>query len=393
MLAAALITQLTVSLVNQGLPTLTPFLRSGLHLDHAQAGFLGTSMYIGGIATAVIAGWGVDVFGQRRILVWGGCLTGLLVIVASQPSRFVWLVALLALTGVAASTPTVAGSKAVMNWFPPSQRGMAMGIRQTGIPLGGALAAAILPFIAATWGWRAAVAASGCGALAGAGLCALLYRSENPPGMPPPEPAPHSRPWDMLSADIVLLGAAGALLVWGQFCLITYLPLFLHADWNIPILTGSLYLLVAQLAAVGGRIFWGRLSDQRFAGRRKPVLVLICLLATATAFLLGHLPTATPRPLLLAVVGFFGFVAISWNGLYVTLSSELAGPDRAGRAIGFTLMSNQLGIIAGPVLFGHIIDVTHSYPLAWTLLSAVLLIGTACMARITEPPRAQATQS
>ena len=39
--------------------------------------------------------------------------------------------------GVGSAFPTPAGSKAVMGWFPLAQRGTAMGIRQTGIPLGG----------------------------------------------------------------------------------------------------------------------------------------------------------------------------------------------------------------------------------------------------------------
>ena len=40
-----------------------------------------------------------------------------------------------------------ASGRAVMQWFPAGQRGLALGVRQTAIPLGGALVALALPVV------------------------------------------------------------------------------------------------------------------------------------------------------------------------------------------------------------------------------------------------------
>lgn len=383
-LAAALIAQIAVSVVNQGLPVLTPFLRQSLHLNYAQAGFLGTSMYLGGIVSTVLSGWAADALGQRRVLIAGAALTGLLVLLASRADAFVWIAVLLAATGIGASTPTPAGSKAVMSWFPQARWGLAMGVRQTGIPLGGAVAAATLPLLAALYDWHLALVVAGGVALLGAGLCAVLYRHEDPPWTAAQARPSHMRPWDVLTVDIGLLAAAGALLVTGQFVLITYLPSYLQAGWHIPIVSGALYVLIAQLTGAGGRVFWGSASDRWFRGRRKPALIVIGLAASGSVFALAHLPGVAVPALTFALVALFGFVGLGWNGLYVTLASELSGRERAGSAVGVVLMATQFGIIAGPTLFGHIIDVTHSYRIAWTALAAVLLAGTACLVRIRE---------
>src|SRR5438132_902257 len=53
--------------------------------------------------------------------------------------------------------------KAIVDLFPITERGIAMGIKQMGLTLGGGLSALVLPAIAAHWGWRAAVAACAAG--------------------------------------------------------------------------------------------------------------------------------------------------------------------------------------------------------------------------------------
>ena len=94
------------SLVVRGVPTRASFLHADLSLTRAE----------------------VDLF----------CLTVLVT------DSFVGALPALFIAGVGAAFQTPAGSKTVMTWVPIEQRGMAMGVHQTGIPLGGAL----LPFIA-----------------------------------------------------------------------------------------------------------------------------------------------------------------------------------------------------------------------------------------------------
>jgi sugar phosphate permease len=62
---------------------------------------------------------------------------------------------MLTLAGAAGASVNAASGRAVMSWFAPAQRGFALGIRQTAVPLGGAAAALFLPPAAAAGGVRA----------------------------------------------------------------------------------------------------------------------------------------------------------------------------------------------------------------------------------------------
>src|SRR5207247_267351 len=71
-----------------------------------------------------------------------------------------------------------ATGRAVVEWFPPRERGIAMGVKQTGLTLGGLAAALTLPLIARAWSWRHALATAGLLSLASATLVAIFYRSQ-----------------------------------------------------------------------------------------------------------------------------------------------------------------------------------------------------------------------
>ena len=59
-------------------------------------------------------------------------------------TNYTYVVAILLFVGIWYGGEQPGGSKAIVKWFPPQRRGLAMGIRQTGIPIGGALASSTL---------------------------------------------------------------------------------------------------------------------------------------------------------------------------------------------------------------------------------------------------------
>ncbi len=160
LLAAALVSQVGVSVVEQGIPTLTGFIKDDLGLTAAAAGLTVSSFTVGRVVGSYAAGLAADRIGERRVLVGGGVATGLLVALAvSAPLPA--LVLLLALAGVASAASTPAGGRLVLLAFPRNRRGLALGLRQTGIPIGGLVAAVLLPWIAHLEGWRWSLAVGG----------------------------------------------------------------------------------------------------------------------------------------------------------------------------------------------------------------------------------------
>jgi len=171
-LAAGTAAQAGFSAVGIGLPVLAPALRDRYDLSVSGVGVV---LAAGGIGTLVtLVPWGLltDRTGERRVLAGGLGLCALLVAAAAFAPGVVSLVILLALAGAAGASVSSASGSAVMRWFEPEERGLALGVRQTAIPAGGLVAALVLPVAVAIGGTRAALlvlaALCGLGALVGA---------------------------------------------------------------------------------------------------------------------------------------------------------------------------------------------------------------------------------
>lgn len=379
-----MIAQITVSIVTQGVPTLAPFLQQDLALTRGEVGLFNSAIMGGSFIALFHAGSLVDLKGERAALVWGNLLVGLSCFLVLATHGFIAALIIFFITGVGASFATPAGSRTVMRWFPLGQRGSAMGLRQTGIPIGGALAAGALPLLALAHGWRWAIVLSGALSVSAALLCWRHYPVPAAAEHAAARAAPAYRFGDLLTRDILLLGLAGALLPLGQFALVTYLALYLKETHAIPLTTSAMLLVGAQIAGAAGRLLWGVWSDRVFAGRRKPALIIAGILSALGSLLLGWIPLATPLWLIAVLVMGYAFNAIGWHGSWISLVSEIAGPEKQGRTIGVAMTVMYAGIIVLPPLFGVFVDCTHHWSGAWSLLALGLLLGTALIVPVRE---------
>jgi sugar phosphate permease len=287
-LVATLVVQVVVSVANSTYSTLTPFLREDFKLSLGAIGLFHTSVYLGYMIGAIPAGSLVDRLGSLRVLVGGVVLSGVFALLIpvsgwliGLPAVFMGLVAL----GMMGATPIPAGSKAVARVFPATQRGLVLGIRQTGIPLGSAIAAAVLAVIAA-------------------GVALWLYWEPPAPSMDSNLPTVQGVDtfWSVVrTPNIWLATTTGVLLPTGQFIMLTYLILFLTDRFGWSTLQGAGLLTAANLAGAFGRVFWGWVSD-RFWGRRGPPLTLVLALAATSALSLAVLPKGTPGAVLVVLV-------------------------------------------------------------------------------------------
>ena len=135
---------------------LAPLLLEDLHLTRAQVGLFLPAIYLGGVVMSLPAGWLTDRFGARLTLAAGQCLTGALVAprrARRQGCRT--MLGLLFLGGLGWAVVNPATGKAILERFPARERGFAMGIKQTGLTVGGIAASLTLPAVALAHGWRA----------------------------------------------------------------------------------------------------------------------------------------------------------------------------------------------------------------------------------------------
>jgi MFS family permease len=287
--------------------------------------------------------------------------------------------------GVGYSASQPGGSKVVAAWFPPHQRGLAMGIRQTGLPLGGAMAAAILPPIADRHDWQAALlVAASIAALSGV-VFGIAYR-------PPVHQAFASVPGfrtelgGLLRMKPVRMAMqSGFAMVSIQFVIISYLMLYLRDVHDIPLTRGAWMLFGAQGAGVAGRIVLAAWSD-RISHRMLPVV----LAAGAASLGAAGFAVITAGPsfaILLSISIAVGFFAFGWYGPWVVFVAEAAPSHAVGMTLALAMTGNQLGIVLAPPVFGLLLDVSGGYVVPWLVVGGFLALVAVRTGRSTRATR------
>ena len=150
MLAAGTAAQTSFSAVLIGLPVLAPALRDEFDLSLFRVGVVLDALWVGALLTLLPWGLLADRVGERIVLGMGLAGCGAALIAAGYAGAFEGLVILLGLAGAAGASVNSASGRAVMQWFPAAERGLALGVRQTAIPLGGLIAAVVLPALGLT---------------------------------------------------------------------------------------------------------------------------------------------------------------------------------------------------------------------------------------------------
>jgi predicted MFS family arabinose efflux permease len=367
-----------------GIPSIAPLIREGLDLSVAQAGSFLSAYYIGPVLMSLPAGWLADRWGVRGAMILGQALiaVGLGAVALAPTFSFIVLILVLAGAGYGVLNPTT--TKAGMAWFPPNQRATVVGLKQVGLPFGGALGALVMPPVALSFGWRAAVGV----AAAVVGLLAILtwalYRD-----LPEPEPrgpaAARPRFWAvMANRDLWLVGLSTLIFAGVQTVFLAFLVLYLHDVAQIALVVAAKYLVTAQVSGAAGRIAFGLLSDRFFGGRRRIVLAIAGVGSIACALALSTVaPGSGPWRLAPLAVGI-GLFGVGWNGVQHTLMAELAGPRAAGTAVGLGLAISSLGVTVCPPIFGIAVERLGGFGAAWLALSVGMVAALVLLVPVRE---------
>ena len=374
-LGAATSAQAAASFAMLGLAALAGFLQQEFHLSAAKTGLLITANGAAPLFSLLFVGDLLDRKSERLIIVAGAAIMAVALLVAAVSRDFLVLLACLFVVGLGYSSTQPGGGKSVSAWFRGDRLGLAMGIRQAGLPLGGAIGAATLPAVAAAFTWRAAFALGAVIALCGGLAFALIYR-------PPPAGAGSAVKRAALSSAVIAgllrqpwmrnATVAGLALVSAQYGMLTWLMLYLRDHAHIPLTRGGWFLFLAQAAGVFGRIGLAAWSD-RTAGARFRLLALCMIAVAAGALLLIFIPPDTPEPALALLAAWLGFFGFGWYGPWVAYLAEGASADTVGLTLGAAMAINQLGIIAAPPLLGLVHDLTGAYAALWACIVVVLV--------------------
>jgi ACS family hexuronate transporter-like MFS transporter len=357
------------------IPPLIPFFQPELELTYSQVGSIMSFLYLGAILMSLPAGWITDRLGVKKTIVFSLIFSGFFVALLGLIESYLAAVFFTFLVGLGYGMSNPPTTKGIMVLVSDGNRGLAMSAKQTGVPIAGGLAAAVLPPLALLISWKFSFVLAGAAIFLAGLLSQVLYRSakeQNPPSRPVAEEVPR-RGWGKIlkNRNMILLSVAGAFCALVQSSLFTYTILYLKDARGFELIRAALCLTLMNGGGILGRIFWGILSDRLFRGSRKIVLqLLVSLIFLITLVLALDLPLS---PLVLTSILFvLGASAIGWNGVYHAFIGEMSGKEMAGRATGLAMAIVFMGGAMGPILFGRIVDAYHSYRAAWFFLCAAM---------------------
>src|SRR5574337_1295842 len=344
-----------------GIAFVIPMLETKRDTNLAAAGLLASMPSFGMVLTLFAWGALLDRVGERLVLSVGSALTAAATYAAASFDSLVVVGAFLFLGGMAAASANTASGRLVTGWFPPHQRGLVMGVRQTAQPLGIALGAAVIPELAEHGLSRALMFPAMICTLA-AVACAI--------GVVDPPRAPRSAASDQELANpyhgstvLWRIHFASALLMVPQCVVATFMLVWLIVDTNWPIGTASGLVTIAQLLGAAARVLAGRWSD-RVRSRLRPVRSLAVARAVTMVVLAltDHLGSSLAVTMMVAAA----VISVLDNGLSSTAVAEIAGPYWSGRALGIQNTTQRLTAGVAPPLFGALIGAA-GYPLAFAL--------------------------
>lgn len=370
MLVIALATTLFANVFINGAAFLIPTLHTEHGLDLAKAGLLSSMPSFGMVFTLIAWGYVVDRIGERIVLALGSALTAAAAFAAASAHSLVAIGAFLLLGGMAAASSNSASGRLVVGWFPPQQRGLVMGIRQTAQPLGVGLGALVIPRLAEHHGVSVALLFPAVVCAASAVICAVAVK--DPPRPARAEAAEHdlANPYRG-SATLWRIHAVSVLLVAPQVVVWTFTLVWLMTERGWSAASAGGLVTLAQALGAAGRVVAGRWSDIA-RSRLRPIRV-IALAAAASMGLLA-LTDWLDSPISVAMVIIASVITVSDNGLAFTAIAEIAGPFWSGRALGTQNTSQLLTAGIAPPLIGGLIGVA-GYAAAFAVCAFFPLIA------------------
>jgi sugar phosphate permease len=352
------------------------------------------------------AGWIVDRFGPRRlmmagIVMAGGALIGLGA--TSLAGAFYFFYFFNAL-GYVCGGPLPC-QVLVSRWFDKT-RGKVMGIAYLGIGIGGAIVPLLSAWLTARVGWRLSLQL--VGALIVLVALPLAYRVRENPDGPGGRRAEGAEPGPPVRLRAILATPAFYLLALGSMCSIAavggtnqHLKLFLSLDRGYSQSDAAGIISLVLAISIAGRLLMGWLADRV---PRKRVMLLIYLLVAAAIPLLVFVSGASGGPGAPRAAGpggatpylFAAIFGLGLGGEYLIIplmAGELFGIGVLGRVMGIVLTADGVAEATAPMLVGYLRDRTGSYNGGFMLLVAIALVGAGAVSVLPGAPRARAAQS
>ncbi|MEO8470545.1 MAG: MFS transporter [Chryseolinea sp.] len=319
-----------------------------------------------------LAGWVIDRFGPRRLMLAGIIMGGIAVIGLSQMSSLweLYLFYMFNALGYMCGGP-LPNQVLISRWF-STARGKAMGFAYLGIGVGGMLVPQIARWLNFEFGWHQAMMLLGIFMILIA-LPMVWFVKDNPEGYA--QKSINDEPKTPFTS--ILKGWPFYLLVIGSMCSIgavagtsQNLKLFFSLDLKYTQEQAANVLSIVLGASIVGRLLMGYLADRI---QKKYVMIIIYTLVSISIPLLYYATT----PGVIYVFAFIFGVALGGDYMIIPLmAAELFGVKVMGRVMGLVITVDGLAEALAPMLAARLRDESGSYANGFAALIILAIIGT-----------------
>lgn len=422
------VTALWVTLLVQAVTSLTmsvpavlaPAVAEPLGFESQQVGLLVSLAYLLAIPTGLLCASLSPRFGPVRL---------------SQIALFVGAAALLAyatgagslllfgamLVGIAYGIPNPTAAEILSRHAPVARRGLFFSVKQTGVPIGVALAGLLLPWLLLWVGWRAtlvvvAVLLTGLALLVGRVRYVLEPDSVGRTGRVPnadsagqpaacpeaasggasesagaglggPKQAGRDSGWQRLVVarfvtpvlwvlslpPLRRLSLSAITFSFTQIVFLNFVVSLLKLEHQLSLALAAGILASSQILSVFARIFWGHASDRWVDPGR--LLGVLGLAMGSSALLLGLMPADASPAFIVLVAMCCAATSVAWNGVYYADLVRHVQPDEVGKATAATQTLLFLGGVFGASIFAIVVSVAGSYSTAFALCAVLPVIA------------------
>jgi MFS family permease len=370
--------------------TLAPKMTLDLGLNNTQFGLAVSAFAYPYAFFQLAGGWVTDRFGPRRTLVLCGIVICLATILTGFVGGLASLIAVRLALGFGEGSAFPTATRAMAIWLPRSRWGFAQGITHSAARLGNALTPALIVALLAYVSWRGSFIVLGLLSLVWLVLWLFVFRDDphTHKGMTPEELAQltvhrtqkaevEAVPWLALAQRMLPVTAVDFCYGWTLWVFLTWLPTFFFKSFHLDLAHSAIFSSGVLLGGVVGDTVGGYVSDWLYrrtgsvqTARRNVIIVgMLGAFVFLVPVVLTH--NLTIVAVCLSAACFFSELVV---GPIWAVPMDIA-PGYAGSASGMMNFGFGIAGIISPVVFGGLLDLTHSWVLPFCCSIGLLLIG------------------
>jgi MFS transporter, ACS family, hexuronate transporter len=375
-----------------------PFITEDLHLSPTQLGIVFSSFSVGYAIFNFIGGMASDKYGAKLTLfvamvVWS-LFSGSIALAFSLTS----LIVIRVLFGMGEGPLSATINKMVNNWFPSDKRASAIGLANSGTPLGGAISGPIVGIIAVNYGWKISfILIMVIGLLWAAGWWIFIKdkpagesKQTNGSAKPGQDLSGEKIPLTFYLKQKTVLFTAFAFFAYNYilFFFLTWFPSYLTDARGLSIKEMSVVTVIPWVLGFIGLASGGLVSDfvYKKVGKalfaRKVVLVTCLFLSAVCIGIAGLVTTTVSAVSLVALSVFFLYLT---GAIYWAIVQDVVDQKNVGSVGGFMhFLANTAGII-GPTLTGFLVEKSGTYTAAFLLAGGLAVFASLAVIKFVKP--------